>query len=94
MKHYNMKEHGQKEEKLLGILSAGLEVEGSGQHHFSPGETPQYLLARPQRMPGHFEEEDTFLILAGNQTLILWWCILQLSYYNNWTTETDFGCLL
>ena len=49
-----MKEHGRKEAKLHGILSAGLER--SGQHHFSLGETPQYLLARPQRMPGHFEE--------------------------------------
>ena len=62
------------EAKLQGILSAGLE--GSGQHHFSPGETPPYLLARPQSVPGHFEEEDTFLIPAGNRTLILWWCNL------------------
>jgi hypothetical protein len=54
MKHYNMKEHGRKEAKLHGILSAGLE--GSSQHHFSPGEIPQYLLASSQRMPGHFEE--------------------------------------
>jgi hypothetical protein len=69
-----MKEHGQKEAKHHGILTAGLV--GSGQYHFSPGETPQYLLARPQTMPCHFEEEDTFLIFAGNRTLILWWCIL------------------
>jgi len=39
---------------------------GSGQHHFTPEEPPQYSLARPQRMPGHFQEEDTFLIPAGN----------------------------
>jgi hypothetical protein len=74
MKHYIMKAHGREEVKLLVFISAGLE--GSGQLHFTPRETPQYLVARPQRMPGHSEQEETFLIPAGNQTSILWWCIL------------------
>jgi hypothetical protein len=59
MKHYNMKAHGQKDAKLCVFLSAGLE--GNGHLHSTPRETPQYLMARPQRMPGHSEEEETFL---------------------------------
>lgn len=71
IKHYIMKAHGRMEVKLHASLGAGLDR--SGQHHFTPGETPKYALAR---RPGQSDEEETFLSPAGNRILIPWWCIL------------------